>query len=265
MAQPAQRARACRRAPGSRATARRRPRPAAEAAFRPFPAEAPVARPAAREPACPRNEPAAACELEQRLDPLPQGRIAGAGFVQVAPTARPRCRCPGPVMKIERSIMRSSLYLQCGNPRPITPRNSRSIAARGAATDFLVQPGPGIGPQAVGRPRRNAEHLGRFGEGQAGKKAELDQLGRRLDRSAASLFRASSRASRSSGISGIAISMPSRSCRAQLAAPLAGLLAAGAVDQDPPHRLGRGGEEVAADCRPGSAGVGVVRSLPIRL
>src|SRR4051812_42107939 len=40
------------------------------------------------------------------------------------------------------------------------------------------EPGPGVGPEGVRRPRRDAEQLGCLGDGQAGEIAKLDQLGR---------------------------------------------------------------------------------------
>ena len=41
-----------------------------------------------------------------------------------------------------------------------------------------MQPGSGIGPDAVGSASRDVEHLGRFGLSQPGEIAELDQLAR---------------------------------------------------------------------------------------
>src|SRR5438876_10468752 len=44
------------------------------------------------------------------------------------------------------------------------------------ALELFKEPGPGIGPQQIGRARRDAQNLGRLLAGQASEKAELDQF-----------------------------------------------------------------------------------------
>src|SRR5947209_3242610 len=44
------------------------------------------------------------------------------------------------------------------------------------ALELFKEPGPSIGPQQIGRARRDAQDLGRLLAGQAGEKAELDQF-----------------------------------------------------------------------------------------
>src|SRR5215471_12383993 len=51
-------------------------------------------------------------------------------------------------------------------------------ASAAAALQLLKEPGPGVGPQQVGRAGRDAQDLGGLVAGQAGKKAELDQFRR---------------------------------------------------------------------------------------
>ena len=84
-------------------------------------------------------------------------------------------------------------------------------------------------------------------EREPGEKAELDQLGRRGHPRTDRRVSASSRSIRSSGG---ASSWTSPSKIEPLAARVAPLLeplaGAGSVDQNPPHGLGRGGEEMAA-------------------
>src|SRR5205814_6673805 len=46
------------------------------------------------------------------------------------------------------------------------------------AGEFAVQPSAGVGPEAVGAARREAEGLGGFRNAQAGEVAQLDQPGR---------------------------------------------------------------------------------------
>ena len=91
-------------------------------------------------------------------------------------------------------------------------------------------------------PRASAASL----DGQAGEVAELDQLGRARDRPRRAGQSASSRASRSRPESlGTASRRPVELDPLPVAAVLQASLAAGLVDQDAAHRLGRGGEEVA--------------------
>ena len=76
---------------------------------------------------------------------------------------------------------------------------ARRPAGVGARRSGLAEPGAGVGPVAVGGPRRDAEGLGGLLDGQPGEEAELDQLGRRRVVARRGRSRASSRASRSSG------------------------------------------------------------------
>src|SRR5687767_7011790 len=61
------------------------------------------------------------------------------------------------------------------------PFSSRR-AAWGGPLNLLMQPSAGIGPQAIGRSRRDAEDFGRLSQRQARKVTEMDQLDRRLVR-----------------------------------------------------------------------------------
>src|SRR5438105_4598762 len=56
------------------------------------------------------------------------------------------------------------------------PRRRRGSAS--LALELFKEPGPGIGPQQVGRARRDAQDLGRLLAGQAGEEAEFDQFRR---------------------------------------------------------------------------------------
>src|SRR5262249_18125233 len=70
------------------------------------------------------------------------------------------------------------------NRGPASARNPEKTGPRGRtgsvpfAPELLEEPGPGIGPQQVGRARRDAQDLRRLLAGQAAEKAKLDQFRR---------------------------------------------------------------------------------------
>src|SRR4051794_40356814 len=107
-----------------------------------------------------------------------------------------------------------------------------------------MEPDAGVSPVLVGGRAREAEQLPGLLEGQAGEVAELDQL-------------AGLGLLGGEGGEGVVEEqqLVRRSLRSQVlavevhllpasAAPLLATLAAGVVDEDAPHGLGRGGEEV---------------------
>ena len=63
-------------------------------------------------------------------------------------------------------------------PRPNYATKSSDLFLRAGLLDFAMQPGSGVGSNAVCGPRRNVEHLGRLSLSQPGEVAELDQLAR---------------------------------------------------------------------------------------
>src|SRR5262249_33435802 len=110
-------------------------------------------------------------------------------------------------------------------------------------SDFPVEPGAGVVPVAVGGGKGNAQRFGGLVHGQAGEVAELDQRG--LDAVLPGEF-----------IQGLVqgqevVGRPGRRRLGEVqveplpvAATTEGLLAAGLLDQDAAHGLGRGREEV---------------------
>src|SRR5262249_1336518 len=124
----------------------------------------------------------------------------------------------------------------------------RVVPIRPMAAELTVEPRPGVIPVASGCCARDAEGLGGLLDGQAGEVAELDQLG--LGGGFASEARPPPgegghgvrRGTRGGGGSLDVLEMDP----AQAASVLLGLLAAGVLDEDPPHGRGGGGEEVIA-------------------
>src|SRR5262249_61305168 len=113
---------------------------------------------------------------------------------------------------------------------------------RSAAADFGLEPGPGIGPVAVGGGRGDAQHLGGLLAGQAGKVAQLDEL-RLLGIDRGQLLEGLVEGEQlvvrlgcGDGLEGLS---------SQVAAALLGTLPAGVVDQDTAHGGGRRREEMA--------------------
>ena len=105
---------------------------------------------------------------------------------------------------------------------------------------FPMQPGPGVGPEAVRRSRANAEDLGRVEDREAGEVPELHQFrgsAGRPGRVLQCLVEGDqvSRAGSGSGDRKFVQVVP-----LSLAAALLALLAAGAVDEDAAHGLGGG-------------------------
>ena len=127
------------------------------------------------------------------------------------------------------------------------------------AADFAEEPGAGVGPVALGGGGADAQDFGGFLEGEAGEVAELYELG---------LLRVV----QGEAIEGVVDGEQFVVCNGdgnldilkidalKAAAVTLGLLAAGAVDENPAHGLGSGAEEVssvlpspgfAADAKPG--------------
>ena len=107
-----------------------------------------------------------------------------------------------------------------------------------------MQPGPRVTPVSLGRYGRDAQDVRRLLEAEAAEEAEPDQSG--LQRTSASRrVIASSRAINSSAACGRP-GPPRRGQRGQFAAVLLAALPPGVLDEDAAHRLGGGGEEVAA-------------------
>src|SRR5881398_2385757 len=73
-------------------------------------------------------------------------------------------------------------FLSMRNRQPASAKileKNGSWQLRGSASlalELFKEPGPSIGPQQIGRARRDAQDLGRLLAGQAGEKAELDQF-----------------------------------------------------------------------------------------
>jgi hypothetical protein len=114
--------------------------------------------------------------------------------------------------------------------------------------EFRLEPGSGVGPGEVGGPGRDAEHLRGLGDRQASEVAELDQL----SRSSVDVRQLPERLVEVEQVVGVVVGL--LGCNVVEFAGRAGsaptvldpTFATGVLDQDPPHRLGRGGEEVAA-------------------
>src|SRR5262249_43194258 len=108
----------------------------------------------------------------------------------------------------------------------------------------LEQPGPGVGPQRVGRPGRDPQGRGGLVAGEAGEEAELDQF-RRLR---VHVGEPVEQVVEFEQVVGKALAGEDRLVQVRpwpAAAALPGFLAAGLLDEDAAHGLGGGGEEVA--------------------
>src|SRR5262249_40501488 len=117
-------------------------------------------------------------------------------------------------------------------------------ASAALALQLLEEPGPGVGPQQVGRAGRDAQDLGRLVAGQAGKEAELDQF-RCPGVCAGQLVQQLIEVEEV-----VARFVPDEQGLVQveagaLAAALGAALAAGVLHEDAAHGLGGGGEEVS--------------------
>src|SRR5262245_32894211 len=117
--------------------------------------------------------------------------------------------------------------------------------AGGRPLEPVEEPAPGVRPDGVRRPRGEAERLGRLADGQAGEVAKLDQLGGRP----VGPLQGGQGLVQGEQVVGAArrrdVHVFERDAP-PTGPPLAGLLAAGALDEDAAHRLGRRGEEVTA-------------------
>ena len=113
-----------------------------------------------------------------------------------------------------------------------------------AAFDGLVQPGSGVGPQAIGRPWGDIHHFRRLGERQPREVAELNQprrFGIGCGQPVEGLVQGQQVFAELGNGQLVDVEIGSLS----VAPALAAALAAGVLHQDAAHRLGRGGEEVA--------------------
>src|SRR5262249_5653758 len=115
----------------------------------------------------------------------------------------------------------------------------------GLLAEGLVEPGPGVGPVAVGRPPGETQAGGGLLLRQTGEEAQLDQLGTRLILLRQPFQRLIDRdhvARRGIVPRRKAVQIPPP----PLAAAFETLLVPGAVEEDAAHGLGGGGEEMPA-------------------
>ena len=150
--------------------ARRRPAPTARSGCRPPPVGGELLGQPLRGGLAQEARPPARGTGAGLLDPRPQGRVAGAGRVQVRRPLGRRRPGPGRRGRWSRSVMAAALQGRGVRPPTttvrrsaagITPRfsNAGMSAAPGSrlAGDRLVEPGPGVGPVPVGRAGGDAE------------------------------------------------------------------------------------------------------------
>ena len=126
---------------------------------------------------------------EQGLDACPKALVAAAGAEDVGLPLAGVVELQG--LHEDRPLSHTPLPLP--EDRPRTSRHHPMRVSGGAsatgpdyfpesapAEHLLAEPGPGVGPTAVGGPGRQAQGLGGLVEGQAGEVSQLHQLGRVL-------------------------------------------------------------------------------------
>ena len=194
---------------------------------------------------------------EQLVDPLPPRSVVAAGVIEVR---RPAHRV-GSIQCLEEDVPFDHGRTPRWVTSPCSPNHhamggaaarqghsrgpSRSRSSQGRYAPVKV--GAGVGPEAFGRSRGEAQDLGRLGNGQSGEVTELDQAGRvgvfggQPGESLVEIEQVE-RVGRHDGSE----LEPFESLPPASATMPPGLLAAGVLDEDPPHGLGGGGEEVAA-------------------
>ena len=114
--------------------------------------------------------------------------------------------------------------------------------------EFRLEPGAGIGPGEVGGPGRDAKHRRSLRDRHAGEVPEPDQLGR----SGVDIRQLPEHLVEGEQVAGVFVGFLSGNeieverHAGSASSVLDSTLATGVLDQNPPHRLGGDGEEVAA-------------------